>query len=519
MLGIVFISAGLEKPRMNFDQSQSGRHIPVVIVGAGFGGMGLAVNLHQSGMSDFAIFERGSEVGGTWRDNTYPGVACDVASNLYSLSFAPKHDWSKTHGEGSEIFEYLKDVAANHKLYESIRFDHDLLEARWSDAEKKWLLHSNQGDFICDVLVTAVGPFGEPVIPSFKGADTFEGRAFHTFDWDHDYDLSGKRVAIVGTGATSIQLVPAIQSKVESLTVFQRTPTHILPRTDIKNTAFKKTLFAKIPVLQRIVRSWWYVMYEAISGLPQFASSVFRGPLERIVKKHRESQVPDEVLREKLTPNYHFGCKRPVMSSTFYPALQQPNVELVTADISEVQQNAIVDGDGNSYPIDVLIYATGFRVPHNFYDRLIGVAGQSLTDNWGVAPKAFLGGSVSGFPNLFLMGGPFSSAGNQSAIYMLESQARYITRVIKEMRTRGLAKVDVREDVQNGFYNDLQNRSRKTSWVIGGCKSYYQNAHGGNTGLWPNWSFLYRWKTRNFDPHLFELSAISSDSESGSVGA
>jgi cation diffusion facilitator CzcD-associated flavoprotein CzcO len=503
---------------MKVEQSQSSKHIPVVIVGAGFGGMGLAVNLHKSGIRDFVIFERASEVGGTWRDNTYPGVACDVASNLYSLSFAPKHDWSKTHGEGQEIFEYLKGVATQHELYDHIRFNHDLLEARWSEADKKWHLRSSQGEFSCDVLVTAVGPFGKPVIPEFKGADTFQGKAFHTFNWDHDCDLHGKRVAIVGTGATSIQLVPAIQEAVKSLIVFQRTPTHILPRTDIENTPFKKALFAKMPVLQRLVRSWWYVMYEAISGLPQFASSFFRRPLESIVKRHRERQVLSDTLREKLTPKYHFGCKRPVMSSTFYPALQQPNVELVTAAVAEVRQDSIVDSDGNNYPIDVLIYSTGFRVPHDFYDRLIGEKGESLTDTWGSAPKAFLGGSVSGFPNLFLMGGPFSSAGNQSAIYMLESQARYITQVIKTIRARGLVAVDVREDVQNGFFCDLQNRSRKTTWVTGGCTSYYQNADGGNTGLWPNWSFLYRWKIRKFDPHLFDVNAIPADSESGSTG-
>ncbi|MBV1919565.1 MAG: NAD(P)/FAD-dependent oxidoreductase [Pseudomonadales bacterium] len=481
------------------------RHLPVVIVGTGFGGLALAVKLKDAGIDDFTLFERAEEVGGTWRDNTYPGCACDVASNLYSLSFAPNPNWTRTHGTQPEIFEYMKNVANDFDLYPYIRFNTELKEAHWDAQRDMWFIKTNQGQFTCDVLITATGPFGEPVVPQFTGAKSFKGHSFHTFNWDHNYDLTGKKVAIIGTGATSIQLVPEIQSRVDTLTVFQRTPSHVLPRVDFLTTPLQKAASRFVPYFQRSIRSMWYAAYEGLVGLPQFVDSRFLSVFETAARYHLNNQIEDPVLREKLTPDYRFGCKRPVFSSKYFRSLQKDNVDLVTEGIQQIREHCVVDATGKEHPVDVIIYATGFRVPHQISERLTGDEGRSLATLLEDRPKSYLGTSFAGFPNLFMMLGPFSLAGNQSAIFTLEMQADYITKAIRSMRKKALKIVDVREDVMNAFSDDVGERAARTSWVNGGCKSYYQHANGGNAGLWPNWSFVYRWKTRKFDVNKFNI--------------
>ncbi len=490
------------------------RHLPIVIVGTGFGGLALAVKLKDAGIDDFTLFERAEEVGGTWRDNTYPGCACDVASNLYSLSFAPNPNWSRTHGTQPEIFEYMKNVANDFDLYSYIRFNTELKEARWDTQSDKWYITTNQGEFTCDVLTTATGPFGEPVVPKLEGAESFKGYSFHTFNWDQNYDLAGKKVAIIGTGATSIQLLPEIQPYVDTLAVFQRTPSHVLPRIDFSTSAAQKAASRYVPYFQRSIRSMWYTAYEGLVGLPQFVDSRFLTVFETAARYHLNHQIKDSVLREKLTPDYRFGCKRPVFSSKYFPALEKDNVDLVTDGIQEIREHSIVDGTGQEHEVDVIIYATGFRVPHQIAERLTGDNGLSLSALLEDKPKSYLGTSFAGFPNLFMMLGPFSLAGNQSAIFTLEMQANYITKAIQSMRKKALKNVDVREEVMNAFSYEVGERAARTSWVNGGCKSYYQHANGGNAGLWPNWSFMYRWKTRKFEVNKFH---IKHDSVVGEV--
>jgi len=486
---------------------ESAQHLPVVIIGAGFGGMALAVKLQEAGIEDYHIFEQAKEVGGTWRDNTYPGCACDVASNLYSYSFAPNASWEHTHGSQSEIFNYLKGVAKDFDLYPNIRFDHELKKATWNNNTERWTLITNQGKYTCSVLVTATGPFGEAVTPAFKGADSFKGKSFHTLHWDHNYDLRGKKVAIVGTGATAIQIVPEIQEVVEHLTVFQRTPSHVLPRIDVATSALKRAAVRHVPFLQRGIRSMWYAVYEGLVGLPQFVDSRFRVPYEAAARYHLFKQVKDNDLREQLSPDYRFGCKRPVFSSKYFPALQEDNVDLVCAGISEITENGIIDSKGIEHEIDTLIYATGYRFPHQIGEKLFGKNGDSLAEYFGTRPRAFMGTSVAGFPNLFMMMGPFSAAGNQSAVYMLETQAGYITKAVQTMRAKNLKNVDVREDVLDAFTNQVNERSQKTSWVSGGCESYFQNEEGGNAGLWPSWSFMHRWNSRKFDVDKYVVNS------------
>lgn len=488
---------------------QAAVHHHIGIIGSGFGGIALSKHLQDAGIENFVIFERANEVGGTWRDNNYPGCACDVASNLYSFSFAPNPDWSLTHSPQPEILEYLKSVARKLKLYPKVLFKHEVIKAQWHDG--LWHINTNQGNYTCNVLVGAPGPFGSPQIPKFKGLEKFKGKAFHTARWEHEFSLKGKRVAVIGTGATAIQVVPELQKKASRLYVFQRTPSHIIPRIDIHTSSIKKAAFRHVPFLQKAVRASWYTTYELFIGTPQFVDQRFLSVFEAVASANLRHQVKDPELRKKLTPNYRFMCKRPVFNSTFYPALQQPNVSLETDGIREITETGIVDNNGKLHEVDAIVFATGFKVPNDLYERIYSNENVSVSESWGGRPKSYLGTSVSGFPNLFTMLGPFSAAGNQSAIFMLESQAAYITEAIKAMKRIDTPVIEVKADVEDEFYHDVLDRSKNTTWVSGGCTSYFQTAEGDNVGLWPNWSFLYRWKTRNFDISKFRLNFSSSN--------
>jgi len=479
-------------------------HHQVAIVGSGFGGLALAKHLQEAQINDFVILERADEVGGTWRDNTYPGCACDVASNLYSLSFAPNPDWTSTHSPQPEILEYLKGVARKYNLYPKILFHHEVIKARW-DESGVWFIETSQGAYTCNVFVTATGPFGSPSIPDFKGLKHFKGKSFHTARWDHSCNLKGKRVAVIGTGATAIQVVPELQKIASKLYVFQRTPSHLLPRIDIPTSTAKRAALRYVPLLQKSVRSAWYACYELFIGTAQFVDQRFLSFFETVARMHLFNQVKDTALREKLTPKYRFMCKRPIFNSTFYPALQEANVSLVADGIKEFRESGIVDNTGALHEVDAVVFATGFKTPNDFYGRIFNAEDKSIADSWNGIPAAYMGTSISGYPNLFTMLGPFSAAGNQSAVFMLESQATYITAAIKKMKKSGMPTVDVKPEVEKAFYLDVQERSRDTSWVAGGCTSYFQAADGGNVGLWPSWSFLYRWKTRDFDLSKFNI--------------
>lgn len=483
------------------------RHLPIAIIGAGFGGIGLAIKLREAGIDDFTIFERAKGLGGTWRDNTYPGCACDVASNLYSYSFAQNPEWSRIYSPQAEILAYLKKVARDSNVERSIRYGHELLEARWDENRRHWQLKTSSGEFTADIVVTAVGALGEPFVPKLQGIERFAGKSFHTFHWDHQHDLAGKEVAVIGTGASAVQVVPAIQPLVGKLKVFQRTPIWLIPRMDGKTSKLTRTLLRRMPLLQRAIRAAWFAGVESFVGLPQFVDRRFFTVFEALGHWHLRRQVTDPVLREKLTPHYRFFCKRPALSDDFYPALTQPNVELVTSGIQEIRKYSIVTQDGVEHPVDTLIFATGFKVPHQISERIYGDNGRRMSEVFGTAPAAYLGSTVSGYPNLFMLMGPFAGPGSQSFIYMLEAQMRYVTDAVRTMRRRNLAVVDTRPDVFHAFHREMNDRSRNTTWVSGGCKSYYQNAEGGNAGLWPHWSFMFRWRTRRFDLRKFETQA------------
>jgi cation diffusion facilitator CzcD-associated flavoprotein CzcO len=484
-------------------------HLPIAIVGAGFAGIGLAIKLREAGITDFAILERAGELGGTWRDNTYPGCACDVASCLYSYSFAPNPDWSRAYGGQREILDYLRGVADRYDIERDIRYDTELLEARWDEDAALWRLRTSRGELTADVLVPATGPFGDPIRPDIPGLDRFRGKSFHSLNWDHDHDLKGRTVAVLGTGASAVQFVPAIQPRVERLAVFQRTPPWIMPRGDRPTSRLERRLMRWFPPLRLAIRGLTYMLIEGL-GLVIFVTQRFARPFHAIGRWQLRRQVPDPELRRKLTPDYTIGCKRAVLSDDYLPALTQPNVDVITDSVAEVTERAVVTADGNEHEVDTIIFGTGFDVPSRVTDRFVGRDGRSIADLYDERPQSYMGTSVAGFPNLFMFLGPFGAAGNQSALYMLESQIAYIVDAIRTMRARGARTVEVRPDVQDAFVTDVEERSADTVWLRGGCRSYYQTPDGRNAGLWPSWSFAFRRRTRRFDADSYVLAGARS---------
>jgi cation diffusion facilitator CzcD-associated flavoprotein CzcO len=481
-------------------------HRPVVIIGAGFGGIGLAVKLRDAGFDDFVVLERAGDLGGTWRDNTYPGCACDVPSHLYSYSFAPNPNWSRTYGRQAEILDYLRDVATEHDVVRHLRFDTEVLAARWDEANIVWQLDTSAGPLIADVLISATGVFSEASIPDLPGRDSFTGTSFHSLHWDHSHDLAGERVAVIGTGASAVQFIPEIAPLVEHLTVFQRSAPWIVPRLDRNSTRAERAVLKHLPLAQKGLRAGWYTMIEGF-GLPGFVDRRLRHPYEALGRLQLRRQVRDPELRRKLTPDYMIGCKRAIFADAYLPALARDNVDVVTDGIAQIRPHSIVTKDGVEHPVDTIIWGTGFATPPKLGERIHGVAGATIADRYAERPQSYLGAAVAGFPNLFTVLGPFGAAGNQSAIFMIESQLAYIVDALRTLRTTGARRVEVRAEAQDAFLDEVERRSQNTVWLKGGCTSYYTTAKGQNSGLYPNWSFEYRRRTRRFDTDSYEMSA------------
>ncbi|HEX9095782.1 MAG TPA: NAD(P)/FAD-dependent oxidoreductase [Candidatus Dormibacteraeota bacterium] len=480
-------------------------HQRVAIVGSGFSGLGMAIRLKQAGIQDFVIFERAADLGGTWRDNTYPGCQCDVESNLYSYSFAPSPNWSRTYAPQAEIWEYLRACAERFDLGRHIRYEHEVQAACWDDAAARWRIETSKGAFSADVLVAAVGPLSEPSVPSIPGLDEFPGSHFHTAAWDHSVDLTGKRVAVVGTGASAIQVVPRIQPKVGQLHLFQRTPPWVLPHRDRPVRGVARALYRSVPGWQRLVRSVVYWSRE-LFVIPFMKPSRSSMP-ERLARRHLEKQVADPALRARLTPRYAIGCKRILISNDYYPAIQQPNVELVTDDIREVRGRSIVTADGSEREIDVIILATGFRVTEMpFAKRVTGREERCLADQWSGGATAYRGTAIPGFPNLFLLLGPNTGLGHTSVLVMVEAQLRYVMGCLDHLERSGLAAIEVRQEAHEAFNAEVQSRLRDTVWNAGGCRSWYLDKNGRNTTIWPGMTWPYVRLLRSFDPVAYKLS-------------
>src|ERR1700722_1357859 len=467
-------------------------------VGAGLAGIGMAIRLRQQGIEDFVIIEREADLGGTWYVNTHPGCQCDVPSVLYSFSFAPNPNWTRTFAPQSEIEEYIRTCATTYDVKRFIRFGHDVSGLRWDEESRRWQIETNQGRMTADVVVLGTGPLSEPSLPDIPGIETFEGTIFHSAQWRHDHDLTGKRVAAIGTGASAVQFVPQIQPKVEHLDVFQRTPPWIVPRPDRPFAPWERMLFRRVPLAERALRAGIYWARELLV-LAMVKNPPLGKPAQRVAAKHLAHQVEDPELRSRLTPSFAFGCKRILLSDDYYPVLTRPNVDLVTEPIREVRGNSIVTADGVDHEVDTIILGTGLQAAEPPVARMIrGRDGRTMADHWSNGAEAYLGTSVSGFPNLFMITGPNTGLGHTSMIFMMESQFNYIVDAVDQMGTGSLSTVDIRGDVVRGYNRQLQSKLQHSVWNSG-CASWYLDSRGHNTTMWPDFTWRFRLRTRRFD--------------------
>jgi cation diffusion facilitator CzcD-associated flavoprotein CzcO len=474
-------------------------HNQVGIIGTGFGAIATAVRLTQAGFDDLVLIDRAVDVGGVWRDNGYPGAAVDVKSHLYSLSFAPNPDWHDVFAKQPELHAYLRRVTDQFDLRRRLVLDCEVQEMRWSEIEQRWELETAHGPRTAQHVVVATGALAEPVIPDLPGLSTFKGARFHSARWDHSFDLAGKRVAVVGTGASAIQFVPAIQRTVAHMTVFQRTPPWIMPRHDHEIPARTRGLFRAMPLMQRLARAAIYLQFEWMIVAFQ-RPWLMRLPEQR-ARKHLRAQVVDPELRRKLTPDYSLGCKRILLSDDYFPALTQPNVAVNTDGVSEVREHGIVDGAGIEHPVDAIILGTGFdTIGLPLTDRIYDAEGEAMADRWAGNPTAYLGTAVAGYPNCYLMHGPNIGTGHNSVLHMFESQANYITAAVSYTRDQRLASVQPTQAAQGAYTADVQRMSEGTVWTAGGCQSWYLNENGRNVNIWPGSTLDFRRRTLKFDP-------------------
>lgn len=479
--------------------SQNKTHFQIAIIGTGFGGLGTAIKLKQAGFDDFVMFERANDVGGTWRDNTYPGCACDVQSHLYSFSFALNPDWSRMYSPQGEIWAYLQKCATDYNLLPYIRFGHEVSNVIWDNVKNCWLINTSEGNYSANVLVAGVGALCEPSIPQLQGIESFQGKVFHSARWDHNHDLTGRNVAVIGTGASAIQFVPQIQPKVAKLNLFQRTPPWIIPRQDRKISDFEHKMFRQFPITQRLMRTAIYLFRE--SFVMYFRHPYFMKLNSGVAKRHLERAVSDPKLRAKLTPNYIVGCKRILISNDYFPSLSKPNVDVITDSISQVRPHSIITKDGVERPIDTIIFGTGFYVTDLPFAKIIrGRTGQTLYETWNGAPKAHLGTTISGFPNFFLLLGPNTGLGHNSVVYMIESQITHIVNALNYMKKHNLAAIEPKIEAQEAFVKEVEQNMQGTVWTSGGCASWYLDSTGRNSTLWPTFTWLFKRRVGQFRP-------------------
>ena len=478
----------------------------VAIVGSGFAGVGMAMQLKRAGIDSFEIFEREAHLGGTWRDNSYPGSACDVPSHLYQYSFEPLHDWSRRFSPQRDILAYLERCADRYGLHRHISLSTELRRAEFDEGLGRWRLETSQGYSEADVLVAACGQLSDPYIPSLPGLERFKGTQFHSARWDHDHNLAGRSVAVVGTGASAIQLVPEIADRVERLYVFQRSAPYVIPKWDAAYGDWQRRVFERAPLLPALARLGFFAYFEAVIPALNGRLRQLIWPLRLTFEAMFRLQVRDPELRRKLRPDYEMGCKRVLISSDWYPALMQPHVELVTDRIDEVTADRIVTDDGVERPVDTIVFGTGFK-SNDFVApmEVQGLGGREVSDAWRDGAEAYLGLAVAGFPNFFMLYGPNTNLGSGSIIHMLESQIAHVLEAVRALERSGAAYLDVRSDAQAAFSREVQQRLATSVWQTGGCSSWYRDDSGRNTNNWPGFQLEYRRRTRQLDLDDYRL--------------
>jgi cation diffusion facilitator CzcD-associated flavoprotein CzcO len=480
------------------------QHFDVIVVGAGFAGIGAAIKLEEKGFDDFVVLEKADRLGGTWRDNTYPGCGCDVPSSVYSFSFAQYPGWSRAFAEQAEIQAYLERTADEYGVTERIHFGREVLDAQWDEEENHWQVTTSQGRYSARVLIAGAGPLHEPKLPDLPGLSEFEGTVFHSARWNHDHDLTGRKVAVVGTGSSAIQFVPKIQPEVDRLHLFQRTAPWVIPKLDRSIPPAERAFFERFPKAQRALRQGLYHMLE-LTQLAQRRPRVMQR-IGKLMLLHLRRQVKDPELRRQLTPNFTLGCKRLLLSNTYYPALTQPNVELVPHAVTEVRPNGVVGADGVEREVDTIIFGTGFHVTDPpISARVRDASGRSIADSWAGSPRGYLGTTVAGYPNFFLLIGPNIGNGHTSAIVLIEAQLTYIIDALETMRSRSVATVEVRREVQEAWNARVQEALAGTVWNSGGCQSYYLDRNGTNSTIYPWTTIDLRRRTAHFDASDYVL--------------
>ncbi|MEU9439602.1 NAD(P)/FAD-dependent oxidoreductase [Streptomyces sp. NPDC048304] len=503
-------------------------HVRVAVIGSGFGGLGAAVRLRREGITDFVVLERADSVGGTWRDNSYPGCACDVPSHLYSFSFAPNPDWPRTFSGQQHIRAYLEHVTDLFGLRPHIRFDSEVKLMTWDTEKLWWEIETVRGTLTADVVVSATGPLSDPKIPEIPGLESFPGKVFHSARWDHDYDLRGKRVAMVGTGASAIQIVPAIQPKAGRLTLFQRTPPWVMPRMDRAISGAERRLHRLLPFTTQLRRGLlWGIRELQVQAFTKHPEEL--GLVEQLAKHNMARAIKDPALRAKLTPDYRIGCKRILLSSEYYPALAQPNVDVVASGLSEIRGSTVVAADGTEAEVDAIIFGTGFHVTDMpIAERVVGAEGITLAESWKNGMQALRGAAAAGFPNWMTIIGPNTGLGNSSMILMIESQLNYMADYLRQLNVLGVhpgprgtgggrAALDARPAAVEDWNRKVQERMKRTVWNTGGCTSWYLDDSGRNTTIWPGTTSEFRRATRRVDLAEYEVIRGSAAQPSGTA--
>ncbi len=485
----------------------------VIVIGSGFAGLCTAIELKRAGIDDFVILEKAHQVGGTWRENTYPGAACDVMSLMYSLSFAPNPGWTRGYATQPEILDYLIGVARDYGLSQHLVFGQEVVSTVFDDDSDSWTVSTAGGErYRGRVVVAGTGPLHIPKVPQLAGADGFSGKAFHSARWDHSVDFTGKSVAVIGTGASAVQFIPVLAEQAANVTVCQRTPHWVLPKPDRPITAPERAAYRAVPGLRRLVRSGIYLSHEAITKA--FLEPKYMPVLRAVAKAHLRRQVRDPHLRAQLTPDYEIGCKRLLIASDYYPALQKPNVSLVTTGIDAITAKGVRFADGTEVAADIIIYATGFAVTDKMREEsLVGADGLTIQQAWSGGVESYMGVATRGFPSYFTLLGPNTGTGNQSVVFMIESQARYIVKRIKAMRDREYTRIEVKAHVQADFNREMQHRSDGTVWTAGGCTSWYLDEAGANRTIWPGQTLSFWNRARRQDLRDFEYSRLGEREE------
>lgn len=487
---------------------------PILIIGAGFAGLGMAIQLKRRGRDDFIVIERAGDVGGTWRDNHYPGIACDVPSHLYSYSYLPNPDWTRVFSPGGEIQAYIRKCAEDEGILPHIKFHTDMTESRWDEASKRWIVTTSQGTFSAKIVITGTGHLADGHMPDIPGLDTFTGEVFHSADWNHSVDLEGKRIGVVGSGASAIQIIPEMQKCASEMIVFQRSAPYMIPRPDRAYTAGEIRLCQRDPSVIDDMRSeiFWAGEFNFAQrrNIPRFLNEA-----KTLALGHLDNHIKDPDLRAKLTPDYEIGCKRLLISNTYYPAISADNTTLEASALASVEGGKAIAASGEAYDVDVLVFATGFEaVRPPFATRIFGTEGISLDDHWDTGMQAYDSIAVSGYPNMFIINGPNTGLGHNSVVYIIEAQVDYILEALDHIDAQGVEIIEVKREAEDAYMEKLDRMAEGTVWLAGGCKSWYVDERSGRlTLVWPDFAHSFRAENGTFHADGYSMTQATLAAE------